>query len=238
MRKIKETIIVLSAIVTTITGIIGYINFDWSKNLLENILEFKLIIAIVIAGIIIVIVTIKYFTYIRNFFKWLLMTYFKIAWKIIGEDIMIFIEDSKRKRIQAELKSNFDSDLELKHAIDTYFHDENKKKNFIENYICEIENFYKNNPDTWAVLYHFQKEKGIVEFIKYLEGFFEALSHWSPEKIYSWTLLSIKQKEAEFLECMKHVDNGKLKEFQIKCARYQSIIPEYVFFLDSQNYIQ
>jgi hypothetical protein len=135
-------------------------------------------------------------------------------------------------------KSSLEIGLELQNAINAVFSDDKKKQDFTGDYVLRIRNFLEKNQDTFAILDKFQKAKGFLEFIKYLEGFFKALLHWSEEKLNSWTLLSKKQKEAEFVECMKHVDNGKLEEFQLKCARFQSVIPETIFFLDPQNYIK
>jgi len=237
IKKIVSAIIigVISTIIAAIImNLVGIIDWDWCKNLLDKIWEFKIIVAIVIA----VILIIMFFSYIRFFFKWLLMLYFKFTWKINKNDIMNFVESSKREKLQSEIKSNFDSDLELEYAIDTYFSDVAKKQTFIEDYLREKLWLYENDPDTWAVLYRFQKEqKELLDFIKYLEGFFEALDHWSKEKLNEWTKLSIKKKEAEFLECMKQVDGGKLKEIQEKNARFQSIRPEYVFFRDRQDFV-
>jgi hypothetical protein len=153
---------------------------------------------------------------------------------IIVPIIVPIIVNSKSKN----KKSSLEIGLELQNAINAVFSDEQKKQIFTDDYVREIERFLENDRDTFAILDKFQEAKGISNFIKYLGGFFEALSHWSGEKFNSWTLLSKKQKEAEFVECMKHVDIGKLEEFQLKSARFQSVIPETIFFLDPQNYIK
>jgi len=154
------------------------------------------------------------------------------------EVLINIIENYKREQKEKNKKLPLEIDMELQKAIDTTFSDEQKKQTFTNDYIREIKRFRVDDPYTLGILERFRREKGTTDFIKYLEGFFEALSYWSEEKIYTWTLLSTKRKEAELSECMKHIDSGKLEEFQIKCARLQSVIPEKVFFLDLQNYIK
>jgi hypothetical protein len=111
MRKIKEIIIVLAAIVTIITGI-GYINLACVKNLFEKILEHKLIVVIVIAIIIIVFLFVKFSSIIFNFFKWLSIIYFKFIWKIIGLEKRLEEENTKwevkfeKIKIQIEIQKN------------------------------------------------------------------------------------------------------------------------------------
>jgi len=229
MKKIKEIIIVLAAIVTIITGIIGYINLALVKDLFEKILEYKLIVGIIIAIIVIAILFVKFFSIICSFFKWLSAIYFKFIWKIIGIEKW-FKEENKRLPLKV--------DMELQKAIDATFSDGQKKQTFINDYNRIIKKINEDDRYTLDILNKFWKKRGTMEFIKYLEGFFEALSYWSDEKFRTWTLLLTKRKEAEFRECIKHIDNGNLEEFQIKCARIQSIIPEKVFFIDFQNYIK
>ena len=230
MNKIKEIIIVLAGIVTIITGIIGcIINLAWVKDFFEKILEYKLIIGSIIAIIVIAILFVKFFSIICSFFKWLSTIYFKFIWKIIGIEKW-FKEENKWLPLEI--------DMELQKAIDATFSDEQKKQTFINDYNRVIKEFNEDDHYTLDILNKFWKKRGTTEFIKYLEGFFEALSYWSDEKLYKWTLLPTKRKEAEFRECMKYIDSGKLEEFQIKCARLQSIIPEYIYFLDFQNYIK
>ena len=208
MSEIKEILTFLSAIVTLITGVICYMKLAWVKNLFRKILGF--------------------FSYICKFFKWLSRVYFKFIWKIIGIEKW-FKEENKKLPLEI--------DMELQKAINATFSDEQKKQTFINNYIWGINKINEDDPHTLSILEKFWKKSEATEFIKYLEGFFEALSYWSEEKTYTWTLLSTKRKEAELSECMKHINSGKLEEFQIKCARFQSVIPETVFFLDPENYI-
>ncbi|MDR0515576.1 MAG: hypothetical protein LBH25_00855 [Fibromonadaceae bacterium] len=224
MSKVKENIKILAAIVPAIAGfisIIGYINFDWVKNLFGKVLEYKIIIISIIVVIAVIIAIVKYRSYICKFFNWLLRKYFKLIWKIIGIEKW-FKEENKNLPLEI--------DAELQTAINAAFADEQKKQTFISDYAREIKMFYEDDPDTLAILNKFLREKGMTKFIKYLEGFFEALSHWSEEKTYTWTILHKKRKEKEFLECMRHVDSGKLKELQVKYARLQNIIPEKIFF--------
>jgi len=148
------------------------------------------------------------------------------------------IEYSKELQKEENKKFSLKIDTEIQEAINTAFSDEQKRQDFTNNYIREIKRFREDDPDTLVILDKFQKEKGLVEFIKYLEGFLEALSYWNKEKLENWMLLSKKQKEAEFLECIKQVDSGELKELQEKIARFQSIIPKTVFFQKLQNFIK
>jgi len=147
------------------------------------------------------------------------------------------IENYKLEQKEKNKKSPLEIDPELQKAINATFSDEQKKQTFINDYIRERKRFREDDPYTLDILDKFRMKKGTTEFIKYLGVFFEALSYWSEEKIYTWTLLSTKRKEAELSECMKHINSGKLEEFQIKCARFQGVIPETVFFLDPENYI-
>jgi len=163
---------------------------------------------------------------------------FKEQYENKMKGLVNIIENSKRQQKEENKKLPLELGMELQKAINTAFSNEQKKQTFINDYIREIKRFREDDPDTLVILDKFQKEKGTTEFIKYLEGFFEALSYWSDETFRTWTLLSKKQKEAEFIECMKHIDRGKLEEFQIKRTRLQSIIPEKIFFIDSQNYIK
>jgi hypothetical protein len=141
-----------------------------------------------------------------------------------------------RKSSKENKKSSLEIGLELQNAINAVFSDEQEKKDFTNDYVLKIREFLETDPDTFAILDKFQKAKGFLGFIKYLEGFFKALLHWDKEKSDSWTLLSKKQKEAEFVECMRHVDIGKLEEFQLRCARFQSLFTEEkIFFIGSQD---
>jgi len=151
--------------------------------------------------------------------------------------LMNFIEDSRERQKEENMNLPFKIDTELQEAINAAFSDEQEKQNFINDYTYEIKRFREYDPNTLAILEKFQREKGATEFIKYLKGFFESLCYWSEEKINCWTLLSKKEKETEFLECMKLVDSSKLKEIMIKIARFQSIRSEYVFFREREDFI-
>jgi len=119
MKLIKKNVV---AIIIKVVGfiasaiiikVLGNIDLAWLKELVYKILEFKLIIAVVIAGIIIIIATVKYFSYICKFFKWLLIKYFRFVWKIIGiSDFMNFLEKLKQKKGSTDFDSGVENDIE------------------------------------------------------------------------------------------------------------------------------
>jgi hypothetical protein len=184
INKIKEITIVLAAIATIITSIVGYINWAWVK---DN----PLIVVSILAGIAITIILVKKFLSICKFLKWLLTKYYKFIWKIIGmekrfeeENIRWEIKFEKTKKQFEILKNPFYHFLKEKYPPNSTINIEISIKSGT---FKKTETGYECNSDDYGKCRNkieiFDEDKFEITALEYLLSIpYKSLDSWTCDK--------------------------------------------------------